>query len=133
MLILPSTNKRLHVLLNKSGNMAHKEDMVYSFTGGRTDRSRLMTDDEARAMIAHLQSLADDKANRMRRKIFAICHTLGWYMRDKNHELILNNGRPVIDTDRIDAFCLQRGPFKKPLQEHTAKELTTLVTVFERL
>lgn len=131
-LIQPNTNRQLHLLLNRAGVMPNKADLVHSFTEGRTEHSSEMQEWEALNLINHLRT-EDESAQRMRRKVLAICHTLGWYKRNEQNKLVEQDGRPVLDMERINNFCLTRGPFKKKLQKHTTKELTTLVTVFEKL
>lgn len=63
--------------------------------------------------------------NKLRRKILAMCHQLGWYRRDE-HGYIMRNGygKPLLDFSRIDAFCIKHGGYKKKFQQHTAAELT---------
>jgi hypothetical protein len=130
-------NKALHGLLMKLNIAAeHKAELVLSFTDGRTERSSEMTYAECQSFIQWCQSQLreeEDKCQRMRRKILAICHELGWYKRDTGGQLYMHLGRPVLDFVRIDAFCVERGNAHKPLQHHTSGELTTLVTIFERV
>lgn len=130
-------NKALHGLLTKL-NIAdeHKAELVLSFTEGRTEHSSEMTYAECQLFIQWCQSQAreeEDKCQRMRRKVLAICHDLQWYKCDSSGALIKHLGRPVLDFVRIDAFCKERGNAHKPLQQHTSAELTKLVTIFERV
>jgi hypothetical protein len=140
----PSTNRQLHALLTQAGAMQHKQELVSGFTQGRTVHSSEMHQHEAEALIrflrAHLQerqpaaATAANRADRMRKKILAICHTLGWYRRNAfTGELILKNGKPQLDFMRINAFCVARSKHHKTLNEHTAAELPLLVTSFEKL
>ncbi|OJV30471.1 MAG: hypothetical protein BGO32_08745 [Bacteroidetes bacterium 37-13] len=142
--IQKQTNKQLHVLLSQSGSMAHKAELVNGFTSGRTEHSSEMFEFEAINMIKWLkeqnqeprsksQEPPSDVANRMRKKILAICHTMAWYKRDDNKELILKGGKPQLDFARINAFCTTRCPGKKPLQKYSLTELPAIVTIFERL
>lgn len=136
--IKPGTNARLHGLLTKTGQMQHKAELVHGFTEGRTTSSTELLEYEALNLIGFLdqqfkEAGKPDKADRMRKKVLALCHTMGWYQRDANGQLVMKQGRAQLDYKRIDAFCTERGPYHKPLQQHTAAELTKLVTVFERL
>ncbi|MDW8420126.1 MAG: hypothetical protein RML37_12015 [Chitinophagales bacterium] len=139
--ITPSANRLLHALLHKHGCMAHKAELVYGFTEGRTEHSSEMYEQEAQQLIGWLRSHFNDPAappqrdaaDRMRKKVMAICHTMGWYQRDAEGNLVLRNGQPVLDWQRIDAFCTQRTQPKKPLRELTASELPSVITSFERL
>lgn len=146
--ITPSTNRQLHALLAKSGNMQHKGELVHGFTSGRTTHSSEMLEFEAINMIKwlkeHLPAHAavvspsrrgqgEDAADKMRKKILAICHTLGWYQRDADGALLLRQGKPQLDFERINAFCTERTRFKKPLQRLSAAELPSVITSFEQL
>lgn len=148
--IQKQTNRQLHVLLSQSGSMAHKAELVNGFTSGRTEHSSEMFEFEAINMIKWLKQQQlpaqaavvassrreqgkGDKADKMRKKILALCHTMGWYARTPAGALLLRNGKPVLDFGRIDAFCTEKTHCKKTLQAHTADELPLLITVFERL
>lgn len=146
--ITPSTNRQLHALLSKSGNMQHKGELVNGFTSGRTIHSSEMMEFEAINMIKWLKEQlpyhaaatsssqrgqGEDKADRMRKKILAICHTLGWYLRNEDGSLKLQQGKPQLDFARINAFCTERTQHKKPLQQLSAAELPSVITSFERL
>ena len=52
-----NTNSQLHALLSQSGLMEQKESLVYSFSCGRTNSSREMTEGEAIDLIKHLKGL----------------------------------------------------------------------------
>lgn len=65
------------------------------------------------------------EGNNMRRKIFSLCHELGWTKSDK--------GKQVVDQKRLNAFLEKRGYLHKPLNFYTPKELPTLVTQFENM
>ena len=137
-LISKATNRRLHALLAKTGQMDNKVELVHSFSQQRTASSQDLMEFEALNIIAFLEDKfkteqGSDPADRMRKKILAICHTMQWYKRGANDNLILKDGRPVLDFDRINKFCKNKGPFKKALQDHTEQQLTRLVTVFEKL
>jgi NADH pyrophosphatase NudC (nudix superfamily) len=136
--ITPPTNRQLHALLSQSGNMQHKGELVSGFTSGRTIHSSEMLEYEAINMIKWLKEQIEEMkqynvANMMRRKILAICHTLGWYVRDENDTLKLQQGKPVLDWQRINRFCCERTKYKKPLRELSASELPSVITSFERL
>lgn len=132
--ITQSTNKKLHALLNKYKQMEFKADLVNGFTQGRTASSFFLQEQEAQNMIRFLnKQFGATPGDKMRKKILAICHTMGWYLRNADDSLVMHNGKPQLDYGRINAFCTEKGPFKKNLQLHKTKELTILVTVFEKL
>jgi len=123
-----SQNKLLHALLNATQLTDMKEELVLSYTGGRTEHSSEMSYTECEQLINALQQ----DTNKMRRKILSICHQLGWYVR-KNEVLQLSNGRPILDMQRINDWCIKYSAQHKPLNDHSKKELRTLVTQFQRV
>lgn len=136
---------RIRAALASRGLEQHKEEMVLTYTDGRTKHISQMHNIEAEALLHYINNLNKSKApspqqanagsreNIMRRKVLAICHTLGWYKRTEGDKLVLVNGKPQLDFNRIDKFCLERSHAKKTLQAHTAQELPLLITSFERL
>jgi len=120
-------NSRLHLLLTQSGKTQHKKDLVFSFTSGRSDSSREMTDQEARDMISYLEGskTAPDPADRMRKKIISMAREIGWEKRTAT-------GRAA-DMERIGNWVLKYGALKKPFNDYKINELPALVTQFERV
>lgn len=122
-------NRQLHAIIGKLGlSKEVKEDLVYEYTGGRSSSSKDMDMQECQALINYLNVLArgadqhTDRANRMRRKIIAICHEMGWK---------LETG--AINMKKVNDFCIQHSTLKKDLNSHTVQELPKLVTQFEQL
>lgn len=104
-----------------------KEDMVYQATSGRTTSIREMMTGEAVKMIKHLRGeqddwVADDRKQRMKRQILALCHEMNW-----EHD----NGK--VDMDRVNRYCQSRGYLKKGFDEYTTKELPKLITQFKQM
>lgn len=120
-------NARLHLLLNQTGKAPHKKELVSSFTSGRSDSSRDMTDQEARDLISYLEGskTTPDPADRMRKKVISMAREIGWEIRN-------NNGK-VADMQRIRNWVTKYGYLKKPLNDYTANELPRLVTQFEKV
>lgn len=122
----PSQNKRLHTLLHSLGLSDQKRELVGTYTNGRTTGSAEMDDEEAGALIDHLERYAmtmekSRKSNTMRRKIIAMAHQLGWTAHGK------------IDMARVNAWCVKNGFGHKPLNAYSYEELPTLVSVFETM
>jgi len=135
---MPSKDKiiRFNTLLSATGKRKEKMFMICEVSGGRTTTTLELTDNELQELINQLiplQKPQNDKANKMRRKIIAIAHQLAWYKEDTSGNLILKNGDPVINMPRINNWCKTRGSFGKYLNDHTVKELVTLVTNFEKV
>jgi hypothetical protein len=74
-------------------------------------------------------------AERMRRKIIACAHQLGWQKTVPNPDPF--NGaetKKVADMKAINSFCKDKGSIKKnTLNDYTLEELPTMVTQFEQL
>lgn len=121
-------NKLLYLLLNKLNIDAEtKEQMVYNYTNGRTVHSSAMDREECEKLIVALQNqskgiIADDPADKMRKKILSICHELEWEM---------PGGK--INFERLSAWLTKYGYLHKALNEYTKEELPVLVTQFEKL
>lgn len=143
--IKPSTSRQLHTLLSRTGQMDNKREMIKEATQGRTESARDLYEHEAISMIHGLQQqpaaqqrtpgkkAKADSADKMRKKILAICHQLGWYQRDEHGALILKDDKPQIDFKRIDEFTTTRCPGHKALQKYNAAELPAVVTVFNNV
>ncbi len=116
--------KRLHVLLGQTKLMDQKPSLVSSFSNGRTESSRELTDVEAEDLINWLdaQQRINDPGDRQRKLIIHYAHQMG-YEREPGK----------IDMDRVNAWCIKFGQYHKPLNDHTLKELPYLVTQFEQV
>jgi hypothetical protein len=125
--IQPHQNRILHSLLNATKMIVQKEDLVYSFTGGRSTTSKELTYQEAGALITHLKTL--DAAHKMRRKIISMAHEMGWQVRVSSPN---GGSRMGADMDAVNAWCKKYSFGKKPLNEYTTRELPRLVTQFEQ-
>lgn len=118
-----STFKRFMATLTKTGMQGRRHAICYQFSGGRTESSRELDDNEMLAAIKELEAnnlLELDKANIMRRKIISMAHELAW-----------KTAGGKIDMKRIDAWCVKYGYLSKALNKYTLTELPKLVTAFE--
>lgn len=120
---------KIHILLKERKLTAQKEDLVHSFTGGRSTSARDLTHQEASQMIAYLSNDQDapvrlqiekQRGDAMKAKVISMAHQLGWK---------LPTGK--INMDAVNKWCREYGRFKKELDDHTYKELAALVTQFE--
>lgn len=130
----------MHILLKQTKQEGYKTDIVMGFTGGRTESSRAMTDQEAMLMIEHLENLqkggstaqpviayggkrcgkTQGATETMKRKIISMAHECGWKM---------PGGK--IDMNAVNSWCVKFGYLHKPLDDHTYQELPKLITQFE--
>lgn len=121
-LITPAQSRKLHTLLSHLGLMDEKKQMIANFTNNRTTSSRQLTRKEAAILIDGMDK--EDPARKMIKKIYAICHSLGW---------IDNARKPEeyhINTAIIDLFLKRKGVKKKRLRDYTYSELPELVNQF---
>lgn len=133
MKITLTTNRRLHAVLRRLGITDRDQiaDMVEQATKGRTQSRKELTELEARGLIRKLNETQKDnavRAQRMRRKIIAMAHELGW---QRDNAL---TGQRQADIERIDRWLTTYSGPKKPLKELTdAKETSKVVTQFENM
>jgi hypothetical protein len=124
--ITPKQLKAVHTLFSKAGvkEIDSKRDVIMSFTGGRTNSSKLMNFNEAEALIGHLKSMDPQTtgADKMRKKIISLAHEMNWK---------LEGGK--IDIRHINEWCKKFGYLHKALDEYRYNELPELVTQFENV
>lgn len=118
-------NKILFALFSKlrfDDDMRH--DIAHIFSEGRTDRTSLLTVQEADSLIAHLQMRAsqDDPENKMRKKILHYAHLMNWKTPDGK-----------INMQHVNDWCVKYGKFHKRLNLHTYAELVQLLNQFEHV
>lgn len=118
---------QLRTILSRKGiDEELKEELVHEATNGRTTSIRKMHTAEAIRLINQLNGRPDNydgKKQRMKRKILALCHEMGWEEPDTGK----------VDMRRVNAYCKKRGHAHKPFDDYTTAELPLLITQFERL
>lgn len=111
---------RFYALLRRLPG-ADKETLVWQFTGGRTDRLHLMTEDEYQAMCREMERVAGYDERRqawrqeMKRKRSAVLHQM---------QLL---GVDTADWGRVDAYCLSKRIAGKAFRELDGDELDALL------
>lgn len=125
-------NKRLWSLVhNLKLDAETLQELVFSYSNGRTKSSKAMTMVECQALINHLDVIKKDKvqapfsnsnsSQRMRRKVMSICHEMNWTTDGK------------LDWKRVNEFMFKSSYLKKALNSYTEQELPKLVSQFEQL
>jgi len=116
--------KRMMAMLTKHGLQGRRHAFCWEFSQGRTESSKELYNDEVLAIINAIENhfQIEDKADVMRKKIIALAHDMHWQ---------LSSGKA--DMQRVNNWCIEKGPYKKALNKHTIKELSTLVSVFEKV
>ncbi|WGQ12969.1 hypothetical protein [Sphingobacterium faecium] len=102
-----------------------KEEIIYSYTDGRTTSIRELQFEEAKEVIKALTSghvQFQSPANKMRRKILSMAHEMSWE---------LPSGK--IDMQRVNNWCINYGYLAKRLDKYTDSELPALVSAFENM
>lgn len=122
-------NSRLHKLIGMLRiSKEQKEELVYTYTDGRSGSSADLTEGECNLLLMFLQDMYNKKQNHfderavaMRRKFFATARDHGWVVNDKP------------DYKRINGWLLKFGYLHKGINEYTYQELPTLLTQFEKV
>ena len=115
----------INTLISKLQLQKEKKDMVNGFSSGRTETSKELSFDEATAMISYLKSRDPDekRSENMKNYIIQMAHQMFWH---------LPNTRKI-DMKRLNNWCIKFGYLHKKLDDHSYKELPTLVTQFEKV
>lgn len=123
-------------ILKKMGRT--KEDVLNEFTWERLDDNGLpgnrITDSlkdlsvgEYHELMLRLQRFNGiPPGDAMRKAIIATARSMRWTVN-------MGGGTIVADMQRINSWCVQYGPYKKMLNDHTVPELTILVTIFKKV
>lgn len=123
-------NKMVYALLNKTGLLPQKENIVLGISNGRTASTRELSHEESIALIGYLQQQdkepGEDPRTAMRNKIFYYAHQLGWTKLNKH-------GKQVADGKRVDEWMIEYSYLKKKLNRYSYKELPKLVSQFEAM
>ena len=116
--------KRLHrklmTLLSKLGiddDMRH--EMVYNFTGGRTQSTKELSLSEMSELIMQLEGDHEEKIRRLRSEILAIATRTG--IHDPSN------------WEKFNAFMIHRSIHHKPLNEYSLEELKELRRQFRAI
>lgn len=122
----PHLNKQLHFLLSATALTPQKASLVLSFSDGRCESSKELTDVEANNLIGYLKNqknLKADADNKMRRKIISMAHEMHWHL----------SGTQTIDMERLNHWCEKYSYLKKPLMGYSSDQLPTLVSQFQKV
>jgi hypothetical protein len=117
--------KCINSLLSKLHLRERKTELVLGSSGGRTQSTKELTLDEAKALISYLKSNDPEelKAEVMRKKMISLAHEMNWHLPGTNK----------VDMKRLDGWCKSFSSLKKSLNNHTYKELPALITQFQKV
>ena len=116
----------IQTIISKLNLRSHKEDIVMSFSEGRTGSVSQLEFQEAKELIRHLKKQQEPQAiqgDRQRKRIYYYAHQMRWYIPKTKK----------IDSTRIDNWCVKYGLYHKPLMKHNVTELTKLVNQFQKM
>jgi len=119
-----SIQRRLFATLRKVGikDSDERHALIGTYTEGRTESTRDLTDNEALDLIRDLgQSPQAAKSDRMRKKVIALFRSMG----------VEANGKA--DMVKIDDWCIQYGYLHKGLNKYATKELPKLISQVEKI
>lgn len=129
--------RRIYGQLEKLGLKEEKENIVFSFTSGRTSHLSAMEPEEMISLLDKLQGNQGnndylvygkfDKSKKQHMYILSMCMQLGWSVYNRNV------GRNVADLVRLGRFIMHFGAIKKPLSEQSKEELQKTVYQFEEM
>jgi hypothetical protein len=126
----PKASKNAFLILMKALSDAdqygRRHDYSFRHSNGRTESTKELTDRECYAIVAELVerygiTVTADPANEKRRKMIAMAHGMGWKIGAK------------ADIKRLDDWCLEKGPFKKPLKDHSVTDLSKAISAFDSM
>lgn len=110
-------------LLTDLNLQGRRHDFAYRKSGGRTESTRELHNNEILAIIQELEGTSETyhRCDKMRKKIISMAHQMNWQV----------NGKA--DMARINNWCMVYGPYKKQLNAHNIKELGILVSIFDKV
>ena len=129
--------KIIRTLISKAGmDEEDKEALVSEYTKGRSTSTKELLKVEARELIGHLKNASpslnpspkgrdfgDPRSQRMKRKIFAMCHEMGWHI----------EGTRKLDMQRLNNWCEKSSLQHKKLDRYAYEDLPALVSQFEKV
>lgn len=133
--VTPQQIKALQTCFGQKGfNESDRHDFILSFTSGRTQSTKGLTFDEARAILEHLNTVDKKRIEADTKKLLRSIYHLSF------HISFLNQGfDDKTEEDRqmnfakINRFTRERGAFRKPITQMNLKELELTKRQFEAL
>lgn len=129
--------KRIYGKLEGLGMKDEKENIVFSFTAGRTSHLSDCNEEELLSLLEKLGGHVSNtdniqygrfnRDNKQHMYLLSMCQQLGWIT--FNHKL----GRNVADISRLGRWVKNFASVKKPLLEQTPQELQQTVYQMEQM
>jgi hypothetical protein len=112
---------KLHVLLNQSGLIDQKKQLILEASNNRTIHSKELTQQEITILMNYLDGVLG--LDRMRKKIFALAYQAGLIYGDTPEDRRMNSAK-------LNRFIMSRGAVKKDLSKMNKQELLKTVNQF---
>ncbi|MFT4073024.1 MAG: hypothetical protein QM654_14005 [Dysgonamonadaceae bacterium] len=120
--------KLIHVLLRQQGLMEEKENLIHSFSGGRTTSSRELSQVEAKQLINTLKGATDEpeKRKKIYNTIYALAYEMDIIYGDSEEDVQMNMAK-------LNVFCRERGTVKKNLSAQSHEEMKRTLRQFRAI
>jgi hypothetical protein len=115
---------KIHTLLNKTGLIEQKKNLVMQFSNNQTDSTKELSIYEAKLLIQALSK--HDPLDAMRRKVFALAYDAGFIWGETIEDKKMN-------TIKLNSFLLHSGTVKKELGRMNKEELIKTVNQFSSI
>ena len=118
-----------YAMLTNSGLQAFKDNIVFTFTAGRTVHVSELNCEELQKLCDIMRkkgfpvTQGETLEYRLRRKIYALCFDAGIIYGHTQEDWKMNFAK-------VDAFCMERGAVKKGIKEQNLNELKRTLKQF---
>lgn len=128
--------RELFIVLKNKGLTEQRHEIINSFTGGRTESSKDLTDQEIDEFIILISNSDDvdkrygsfDINNTQHKHILSLCHELGWTYYSKFRQ------KTTVDLKRLGQFVRSNhSKVQKPLMQQNKQELSVTIYQLEQI
>ena len=127
--VSPAQIKAIYATLNKHGLLDQKAELISDLTGGRTESTKELTQEEVKRFFA-LFTAAKEHEHEKRKAVYAAIWKVSWLMGiiygDTQNDYEMNKAK-------LNKFCRERGTIKKNLTEMNLMELNKTHRQFEAM
>ncbi|MDY3363860.1 hypothetical protein PG623_07590 [Riemerella anatipestifer] len=128
-----ATIKKLQTLFSKKGfSTDERHEVIYNFTGGRTQSSRELSPQELEALCNALDGIKKSKT-KLTSTCLSILESEGIHRPNEPLLEITEKGAKPNPFGHLNRWMLERSVYKKPLAFHSAEELKDLLNQLHKL
>ena len=106
--------QRLIKLMKFTHSFGERLELLARYSGREIDSIKKLSRQEAEELLAFLEE-RNDSMNRQRRKMMAYCYQMEW--------VVHKDGKRKADLERLNAWCIKWGIYKKSLNAHNEIEI----------